>query len=320
MNTPGFYDIVKMVDLQVSIPETSHFSVGTSPYYAHQHGLAIDIYQNLFLENYEVLSPVSGKILKIKPLIAPKPKFTNGINKDYLILISNHSNPNLVWKLMHVKPFGNIGDQIKIGEPLGKTIRNGYFAYWSSPHLHLEVRSSQNAIRARGGKNFSLAVETKKNSKKSNLKLNYGKIPVKIINTCSEYILGRFPEPFYYNISPINGVKAKINQLNCILDGGIPHYKIGTVISEQKHSSNISNSVYLGTDRIGELHEICEQFSFLKFASVKFLLNNREIRGISLYLARFLPLIKIIPYKKNEFSFTLNSTQHLGISSDRQTN
>ena len=51
MNTPGFYDIVKMVDLQVSIPETSHFSVGTSPYYAHQHGLAIDIYQNLFLEN-----------------------------------------------------------------------------------------------------------------------------------------------------------------------------------------------------------------------------------------------------------------------------
>ena len=58
-----FYDIAKMDDIQVSIPKTSHFSIGTSPYYAHQHGLAIDIYHDLSLSNYEVLSPVSGKIL-----------------------------------------------------------------------------------------------------------------------------------------------------------------------------------------------------------------------------------------------------------------
>ena len=125
-----FYDIVKMDDIRISILKTSHFSIGTSPYYAHQHGLAIDIYQDLSLDNYEVLSPVFGKILKIKTLIAPKPKFVGGIDKDYLILINNPSNPDIVWKLMHVKPFGNAGDQIEIGEPLGKTIRNGYFAYW----------------------------------------------------------------------------------------------------------------------------------------------------------------------------------------------
>ena len=68
MNISGFYDIVRTEDLHISIPETSHFSIGTSPYYAHQHGLAIDIYHNLTLENYEVLSPVSGNIIKIKPL------------------------------------------------------------------------------------------------------------------------------------------------------------------------------------------------------------------------------------------------------------
>ena len=163
MSTSGFYDIVRTEDLHVSIPETSHFSIGTSPYYAHQHGLAIDIYQDLSLENYVVLSPVSGKILKIKPLIAPKPKFAGGIDKDFLILISNPFNPNLVWKLMHVRPFGNVGDQINIGDPLGNTIRNGYFAYWSSPHLHLEVRPIEDAIRAQGGKNFTLAIKTEGN-------------------------------------------------------------------------------------------------------------------------------------------------------------
>ena len=84
-----FYDIIKMDDIQVSIPKTSHFSVGTSPYYAHQHGLAIDIYQNLALKNYKVLSPVSGKVKKIKTLRAPKPMFPDGLNVDFLLLINN---------------------------------------------------------------------------------------------------------------------------------------------------------------------------------------------------------------------------------------
>lgn len=319
MTKSEFYDIVKMDDIHISIPKTSHFSIGTSPYYAHQHGLAIDIYHNLSLENYEVLSPISGKILRIKPLIAPKPKFIGGIDKDYLILISNPSNPDLVWKLMHVKPSGNEGDQIEIGYPLGKTIRNGYFAYWSSPHLHLEMRPRKDAVRARGGKNFSLAVKKKNNIKKSSTNLKFRELPVKIQSIFPEFILGRLSESFYYKMFPVNGVKVEVNQLNCLLDGGIPHYKIGTVISQQENSFNPSHSVYLGTDKIGTVHEINGQFGFLNFDSVNFSLNKKEIRGISLYLANFLPLIKIIPYKKNEFSFEPNSIQYLSLFSNYLT-
>ncbi|MFX0029643.1 MAG: hypothetical protein ACFE8B_10565 [Candidatus Hermodarchaeota archaeon] len=318
MSPSRFYDIIKTTELQVSIPKSSHFSIGTSPYYAHQHGLAIDIYHDLLLENYIALSPVSGKILMIKPLIAPKSKFSGGIDKDYLILIRNHSNPNLVWKLMHINPFGHVGDQVHIGDPLGKTIRNGYFAYWSSPHLHLEVRASHDAIRARGGKNFTLAIKAGENLKKKNKRINYEDIPVEIIDICPEFILGRFPENFYFEIPPIHGIKGAINQINksnCLLDGGIPHYKIGTTISGQNHRFDISSPVYLGTNRIGTIYEVSKQLGFLKFDSIKFFLNNKEIRGISLYLASFLPLIKIIPYKKNEFDFSLNSTQYLSITS-----
>jgi len=319
MIKPEFYDIVKMDDIHISLPETSHFSIGTSPYYAHQHGLAIDIYHELTLENYEALSPVSGKILKVKPLIAPKPKFIGGIDKDYLILISNPSNSDLVWKLMHVKPSGNVGDQIEIGDPLGKTIRNGYFAYWSSPHLHLEVRPRKDAIRARGGEKFSLAVENKNNFKKSSTNFKFREVPVKIQSIFPEFILGRLPESFYHQFFPIIGVKVEVNQSNCLLDGGIPHYKIGTVILQQKNSFNPSHSVYLGIDKIGALHEINGQFGFLKFDSVNLSLNKKEIRGISLYLANFLPLIKIIPYKKNEFSFEPNSIQYLSLFSNDLT-
>ncbi|MFX1277782.1 MAG: hypothetical protein ACFFA3_00090 [Promethearchaeota archaeon] len=314
MRKSGFYDIVRTEYLHISLPETGHFSIGTSPYYAHQHGLAIDIYQNLSLENYEVLSPVAGKVLKIKPLIAPKPKFIGGIAKDFLILINNPSNPKLIWKLMHVKPSIRVGDEINIADPLGKTIRNGYFAYWSSPHLHLEVRPSDDAIRARGGKNFTLISETEENQGDVKKKLDYRDVPVEIVEVHPEFLLVRFPESFYYKITPIHGIRVVVNQDYCLLDGGIPHYKVGTVISDQYHLFKVNNSVYLGTKKIGTLHETKEQFGFLKFNSIKFFINDKEIRGISLYLAKFLPLVKIIPYEKKQFSFKPNSIQCLSIS------
>lgn len=306
-----FYDIVHMNDLQVSIPQTSHFTIGTSPYYAHQHGLAIDIYNNLSIENYEVLSPISGKILKIKSLIAPKPRFSEGINRDYLILIKNPLNSDIVWKTMHVKPNLNVGDRIDVGDPLGTTIRNGYFAYWSSPHLHLEVRPSKDPIRARGGKDFSLAVELRDQFEESCESNEFKNIPVEIQSVYPEFILCRLPEHFYHKIYPIYGLKVRKGHIDCILDGGIPHYKIGTIISDKDFKTK--NSISLGSKIIGTLNEIKGQFGFFNFNPVKFFINDIEIRGISLYLANFKPLIKMIPYIKNELSFKTKSIQYLNL-------
>ncbi len=313
MSTSEFYNIVKMDDIQISIPKTSHFSIGTSPYYAHQHGLAIDIYQKLELENYKVLSPVSGKILKIRKLVAPKPIFPEGIDKDYLLLISNPKNSEIVWKIMHVNPNLEVGENIEIGNILGETIRNGYFAYWSSPHIHLEIRSVNNAIRARGGINFSLALKKKHINQEVSEDININRIPVTIQSIYPEMILANLPQHFYRQIIPIYGVISKVHNKECILDGGIPHYNIGTVISQRGFNSNSSHSVFFGNNKIGSLHEINGQFGFFKFDKVKFLLNEKEIRGVSLYLANFIPLIKMIPYKKNEFSFKPNSIQYLSI-------
>jgi len=314
MHDSKFYDIVKMDGIRVSILQTSHFSIGTSPYYAHQHGLAIDIYPNLTLENIEILSPVSGKIQQIKKLRAPKAKFSDGLDIDYLILLSNPKSSEILWKIMHVNPSVKVGDQIEVGDYLGKTIRNGYFAYWSSPHLHLEIRPINDAIRARGGKSFSLTIGKENISKKFSEEINTNQIPIEIHSVYPEMILARLPKHFYHYLFPFYGVKTRFNNLDCLLDGGIPHYKIGTLIFEQKHISHNLCPVYLGAHKIGNLHEIRGEFGFFKFEKIKFLLNDNEIRGISLYLANFLPLIKIIPYYKNEFSFIPKSIQYLRLA------
>ncbi len=313
MTNSKFFDIINMDGIKVSIPKSSHFSIGTSPYYAHQHGLAIDIYPNLTLENVEILSPVSGIVQTVKILRAPKAKFPDGVNIDYLILLNNPNNSEILWKIMHVNPDIKVGDKIDMGDYLGKTIRNGYFAYWSSPHLHLEIRSINDAIRARGGRNFSLAIEKKGKSKEFSKEVNVTKIPIEIYSFSSEIILAYLPKHFYHNIFPFYGVKVRVNNLECILDGGIPHYKIGTVIFQQNPTSDKLYPVHIGVHKIGTLHELNEQFGFFKFNNVKFYLNNKKIRGLSLYLANFLPLIKIIPYNKNKFSFEPKSTQYLSM-------
>jgi hypothetical protein len=261
------------------------------------------------------LSPVSGNVLKTKKLTAPKPKFNDGIDVDYLILISNRNDSDSVWKIMHVKPVVSVGDDIKIGDSLGGTIRNGYFAYWSSPHLHLELRPLNDAIRARGGKEFSLSIENEKIIQQISDHENTNEIPIEIISVYPEIILANLPKYLYHNLYPFYGIKAKIDNIECILDGGIPHYKIGIVINWEKQSFLKNHPVYFGSHKIGILHEINGQFGFLKFDDVKFFLNDIEVRGISLYLANFYPQIKIIPYKKNQFSFKPKSIQYLRLSS-----
>jgi hypothetical protein len=308
-----FYDIVDMENIIVSIPNSSHFSLGTSPYYAHQHGLAIDVYHNLSLENYHVFSPVSGKVIKTKTLIAPKPKFNDGIDKEYLTLICNSHNPEIMFKILHVKPNIREGEQIEKGDLIGSTIRNGYFAYWSSPHLHLEIRPYNDAIRARGGKSFSLLLHDNKSTIKSSKRNRLTQIPIKIHKAFPEFLLANLPEDLYYKINPFFGVKININSLNCILDGGIPQYENGIVVFPHEYLLTSSNSIYFNNYKIGTLGDVRGKFGFFKFDRIKFLLNNEEIRGLSLYLANFLPLLKIIPYKKSEFPIKSNSIQTLSI-------
>jgi hypothetical protein len=316
MSQSKFFDIINNDGLRVSIPNNSHFSLGTSPYYAHQHGLAIDIYHNLTLKDYNILSPISGKVLKIKTLRAPKPRFTNGISLDYLILIGDQNYPELVWKMMHVNPIVKVGDDIMTGDLLGKSIRNGYFAYWSSPHLHLELRAPNDAIRARGGKDFSLAIENESSIQQNSEQEYIDEIPIEIKSIYPEIILANLPKNFFHNLYPVYGLKARINNFEFILDGGVPHYKIGTIISQKKYSFEKGSQVYFGEHKLGSIHETKGQFGFLKFQDIKFYLDQIEIRGISLYLAKFYPLIKIIPYRKNEFSFQPKSIQYLRIVSE----
>jgi hypothetical protein len=319
-NPDKYYDFLTIVDMstmKVSIPKNSHFSIGTSPYYAHQHGLAIDVYHNFSLQNYEVISPISGTVIKIKTLKAPKPKFKDGTDKEYLILISNIYHSKSVYKILHVNPKIQEGEKVNVGDIIGNTIRNGYFAYWSSPHLHLELKTFKDAYRVKGGKAFSLATQNSDLKTLSENKDNLGLIPVEIKYIYPEFILAQLPDYMYNYIDPFYGVGCNCNDINCLIDGGIPIYKSGIILFSCEPKLESKNIIYLNKHRVGELRGNYKNLGSVLFDQVIFLLNGEKIRGISLFMAGFIPLIKIIPEKINQFSFEPNSNQYLSIISNQ---
>ena len=96
---------------------------------------------------------------------------------------------------MHVKPNIQVGDLLEVGDYIGTTIRNGYFAYWSSPHLHLEIRPYDDAIRARGGEDFSLNIEKNKTLENPTIKNHYKEIPLEIHSLYPEFLQPRSLRP-----------------------------------------------------------------------------------------------------------------------------
>jgi len=290
-----FYNIIKMENYEVFLPEKCHFSIGTSPYYSHQNALAIDIYQHLFLENIEAVSPVAGKVIKTKPLIAPKPRFQGGINKDFLILIKNEQDPAIVFKILHVQPKIKEGEKINVGDYLGDTIRNGYFAPWSTPHLHLEMRPFEDPSRARGGKRFSLNID--RNSFMTfNSEKTLEPIPLEIQCSCSEYLLARLPRDQYINFNPIFGVRGNMMNAHCMMDGGIPMYKNGVFLNKEGHVFKKGMSMHWGPFCIGHVKELKGEFGLYEFNPMKMFVEGIEIRGISLFFFNFEPLLKIMPF------------------------
>ena len=54
MTKNNLFPVAILPNINLMLPKTSHSSIGTSPYYAHQNAVAIDIYHHIPIENYKI--------------------------------------------------------------------------------------------------------------------------------------------------------------------------------------------------------------------------------------------------------------------------
>ncbi len=264
---------------KIYLPRGYYFSFANSPYYAHQYLKAIDIYP--IPEETLVVSPFNGKLVYYKV-----------IHNEH---VSGYKVGDYYVRLLHLKPFLQVGEEVEVGDVLGELVESPYFYPWTDPHIHLEIRSKPEFIRASGGLRLRITKSFLKDVRETLLKssiLVESKIKGEIA----------LVEPNRYMLmktgSTVNGLTTplivSINGVLGFIDGGIPHYRHGLLITP--YMKIVDETVRLSNIIIGVVDEYYnEGFNHFQVdrRKVKVFVDDTRIRGLGLYIG--CPLIKIIP-------------------------
>ena len=156
--------------------EYSRFTLYNSPYAAHDHGCAVDLYPGDATHPdpedgppVPAPSPVAGTVLDVRTVTAPSRPYA--AEDDHLIVVDTGTAPDSepdsapaapetdrrrasavpgrdrgesgapVARILHVDPAVEPGESVAVGDHLGTLVRAGFFAPWVANHLHLGFRS-----------------------------------------------------------------------------------------------------------------------------------------------------------------------------------
>jgi hypothetical protein len=194
----------------IHCPSEGRYAFYNSPYPAHRLSTGIDIYPRMgFGESAG--SPVSGRVILVRKVRAPKARRFRDHGHDAVILLESQENPERVIKILHVEPSIREGDILETGQALGTLIRSGYFGYSTAPHIHLEVRRPGDPLRARGGLRFERL------QKIGNVP-EMGSLEGLVYRCVEEYV------EIEIGGASQRGLQCEAGGVQGVLDGGVPYY------------------------------------------------------------------------------------------------
>ncbi len=213
--------------------------------------------------------------------------------KEYLIAIETPISSEYLVRILHVKPGVMVGDYVNVDEPLGEMIRNGHFDTWTDRHLHVEIRPHDDLLRARGGLPIRVVLDGKSNDAESTSEkarcsklacdegLKLSAFMGKVVALKPRSVLVEGPKAC---IGPFVGIPVFVGEGLGILDGGVPHYGFGGVLS--LNAVNIGDPVFLGDVKIGRVVEsFADGFSMFEAEPFTIRLEDFSMKGISSYIS-----------------------------------
>ena len=269
--------IVESMGVRLHCPVTGRYAFYNSPYPSHKENASVDIYPDDEFGG-EAPSPVDGEVVLIRSVKAPLGHGFTASDHDTVVLIRNSENPGTVTKLLHVDPLLEVGDSVSVGEPVGTTLRSGYYGWGTSPHIHVDVRNPDDPIRARGGYNLNM-IETPSPKPLE-------EIVGEVIHLQPEFVFIRLKKGDMGLAGTVNGEPA-------ILDGGIPYYGwLGAHLRDPPSSGTIELTGVPIADITQSFKHSCKA-DCRKF---QFTANKKPIMGISLTIwPNQSPLVKLYP-------------------------
>jgi hypothetical protein len=254
------------------------FTLYNSPYPAHDHGCAVDLYPGAAVDAHpggeaRAPSPVAGEVRDTVSVSAPSREYA--AEEDHLVLVDVDSPApaaGLVARLMHVDPAVEPGDRVDVGDDLGRLVRSGYYAPWVPDHVHLGFREPDaNLRRARGSLPLDLDVDV-------------AAVPWdgtgEVVATGDTY--AELDAPGHPAAGQRwAGVAAVGPSGTGVLDGGLDHYDGGGLLGASGADDEPTGSVVLAGQRVG-----VADGRDVAWGDVTVRANGEPVRGLSLYCAR----------------------------------
>lgn len=235
-----------------TLSQYPRFSLYNSPYRAHEAGRAVDLYLDS-TRDAVVPSPVAGEVLETVTVDAPDRP--HAVARDHLVLVDTGTH---VARLLHVDPAVEAGETVAVGDPLGRTLRSGYFAPWVDDHLHLEFRPPDaNPYRATGSLRIDVGVDPRP--------LDWDGRGV-VAEAGGTYVVLDSPTG--------SGWTGLGCAPGAVLDGGCPHYAGGAL-------PGADGPVSLRETRVG-----VAAGRDVAWDDIEVLANGRPVTGLSLFVTR----------------------------------
>ncbi len=267
--------------IELHAPDDAYFSYFNSPYIGHDIGSAIDIYPHHQEWNGDVLTPVTGKIVRIKKMKMGQPKKFPTNDYDYGIGIRPDESQADIVRIMHCEPNSSEGESVIVGDCIGKVIRSRFFNFWTGPHYHVEIMPLESFSRS--SKSYPLELGYKFESK--TIQSSKGKIDFLVKSVSNDHVIGYAENLGYSSIGNLLGLSAtnEEKQRTGILDGGLSHYKIGGVIGTD--TMKLGSHVHLRDSSVGAVRHTKSGASlFMRGPSITTFLDQTELRGISCFI------------------------------------
>lgn len=242
------------------------FSLYNSPFVAHDEGHAIDLYP----EGDVVPSPVAGEVVETKRVRAPPKVYA--AEHDWLVLVDTGE---AVARMLHVEPNVTAGEQVVVGDPLGESVRAGFFAPWVPDHLHLEYRDpAANPYRAAGSKRLELGVDVEP------LAWDGTGTVVETGGTWARLDSPAHPAPGERFVGLANDGSAGTARPG-VVDGGLPHYDGGGLLGSDSSGNGGETAIRVAGRGVG-----VARGRTVAWDDVTVLANGDPITGLALFCGR----------------------------------
>ena len=312
-----FLKVAQSQGISLSVPEGSMISFHNSPYYSHNHCLAIDLYSSNLAFGGSAPSPVDGIVRCIRRFESPGSKWFEAPKFEPLILVEGDENPKFLLKILHLNPSVQESDHVHVGNSLGTYLRSAYFHRWTDPHMHIEIRHPSDPIRARGGLPIAQINDIKTDAFSS---CHVQNMSGRFSLVADEYALIEMDVPLS-RLGYYSSLAASIDGVQGLLDCGIPHYESGGLLLPSMLGIRSTSTLRVNGEVIGRVSKVID--SSIVFDTLRTVVKVNEIPVLGLSLRLHVGdsrTVKVIPTDLSDFPYMEGDAAEIliqGLASER---